>query len=392
MAEAFFTKLLFNCTYFTLCIRLNSKQLRFPDYSFLSTVCYHYLMSILTFEEHYVPRMWGGRNLKTRYGKPIPDEAIGEAWLISDHAQHTSVVNRGAHAGRTLHELATENPESFLGSRTSLTLHGRFPLLLKILDAQDRLSIQVHPDDAIAEALGEPDVGKTEMWHILDETPEGELYCGVSESITEAELQQAIRDDTIADHLNMYKAEPNASLFINARTIHAIGEGCMIAEIQQNSDLTYRISDWGRVDADGNPRELHIEKSLKASKHPNIHHGAAHVLSYTENKTTVHVLCACRYFASEEIILKDTYTDTNRGSTMQLFLAKSGTLTIEVGDDSVYLKPGESALVPAEEQSITLHGDASALMYYVPDMETNILAPLIEVGHSPDAIQSLIHD
>lgn len=349
-------------------------------------------MSILTFKEHYVPRMWGGRNLKTRYGKPLPDELIGEAWLISDHTQHTSVVNRGPHEGRTLHELATESPKTFLGDRATLTQHGRFPLLLKILDAQDRLSIQVHPDDTIAEALGEPDVGKTEMWHILDATESGELYCGVSESITEAELQQAIRDDRLADHLNVYKAESNASLFINARTIHAIGEGCMIAEIQQNSDLTYRISDWGRVDADGNPRELHIEKSLKASKHPNIHHGAAQVLTYTVRETSVHVLCACPYFASEEIIIKDAYTDTNRGSTMQLFLAKSGTVTLEVGDDSVNLKPGESALVPAEEQSIILHGDGSVLMYYVPDLETNIFAPLIKAGHSPDTIQSLIHD
>lgn len=348
-------------------------------------------MSILTFKEHYVPRMWGGRNLATRYNKPIPDEPIGEAWLISDHTSHTSVVNRGPLAGRTLHDLTTEDPAKFLGDRTGLTIHGRFPLLLKILDAQDRLSIQVHPDDAIAKELNEPDVGKTEMWHILDSTPDGALYCGVPETLTESDLRTAIRDDRLADQLNVYKAEPNASLFINARTIHAIGEGCMIAEIQQNSDLTYRISDWGRLDVDGNPRELHIEKSLKASKHPNIHYGASKVLRYSVDGGEVNVLCACDYFASEEIAVSGSAIDVNRGSTLQIVLVKSGTIKFESDGDSVELNAGESGLIPASADFISLSGEGSSLMYYVPDLDSNILAPLTAAGHPDAAIQSLIH-
>lgn len=343
-------------------------------------------MSILTFQEHYVRRMWGGDNLAHVFGKTIPNEPIGEAWLIADHPQHTSIINRGPDTGRTLHDLLQRDPESILGTRAALTIHERFPLLLKLLDAQDKLSIQVHPDDEIATQLGEPDVGKTEMWHVLQADPGATLYCGMPESMTASTVESCIADGTISQQLTTITALPDMSIFVPAGTVHAIGEGCLLAEIQQNSDLTYRMDDWGRVENDGTPRELHLEKAKVATKYPNTHPGPMPNIDYQTENASIRILAACNYFATEEIQLNGVCTSLDRGETFQILLAKSGNLTIETADDTLTLSRGQTALIPADTKDFTLTGTASTLMYYVPDIRKNIIRPLLNAGYTRDEI------
>jgi mannose-6-phosphate isomerase len=260
----------------------------------------------------------GGDSLGRVFRKALPDEPIGEAWLISDHAQHTSVVNRGADAGVTLHELLERDAGGVLGARAALTVHGRFPLLLKLLDARDKLSIQVHPNDAIAAELGEDDVGKTEMWHVLRADAGAMLYCGMQEEMTREFVEECLTRGGIANRLTRIGAEAGMSVFVPAGIVHAIGEGCLLAEIQQNSDLTYRMDDWGRVDVDGAPRELHLEKAKAAVRYPNGHPGAMPDFEYEVDGARVRVLATCSYFAAEEILLDGRCEELNRGETFQI--------------------------------------------------------------------------
>lgn len=348
-------------------------------------------MSLLTFHEHYVPRVWGGQNLAERYNKPLPDEPIGEAWLISDHHSHSSVVNRGPLKGRTLSDLLAEDPDAILGTRATLTRHKRFPLLFKILDCQEKLSIQVHPNDALAFEYEEQDIGKTEMWHVLDAAADANLFCGLPETLSEDEIHAAIRDETIRDILNTYRARPNASFYVDAGTIHAIGPGSLIAEIQRNSDLTYRISDWGRVDAQGKRRELHTQKALRAIRNPNTHHGEEPVLQYPADDAIITVLSACDHFAAEVVSVNGSYTAAKRGSTPHIVLVKSGDLTLACDGETCSPNPGEAALVTADTADFALSGTGSALMYYVPDTDVNVVEPLLEAGHPSKDIHRLIH-
>lgn len=347
-------------------------------------------MSIYTFHEYYVPRMWGGRALHTTYGKTLPAGPVGEAWLISDHPQHSSVVSSGSDAGQSLHDLVTRDPARVLGARAALSGHGRFPLLLKIADAQAKLSIQVHPDNALALELGEDDDGKPEMWHILHADPNAKVYCGLTSDMARNDLESCIDRGDIADNLAAIEVSEGTSLFVPAGTIHAIGEGCLFAEIQQTSDLTYRIDDWNRVDADGNPRELHPEKSKRAIAYPTTHPGPMPSFEYSDGDTTIRVLTACPWFAAEEVILKGAYDSADRGETFQTVLAKSGSVSIESDSELVTLAPGEACLVTGQKNSLSLSGEGSALMYYVPDIESNITRPLANAGYDINDLQPLL--
>ena len=182
-------------------------------------------LGLLRFQEGFFERVWGGSKLRSLYGKDTADTPIGESWVISDHSSHESVVSEGRYAGQTLRQLLEADETAILGSRPSLTIHGRFPLLLKILDAADVLSVQVHPDDDAANRLGEPDVGKTEMWHVLQADPGSELICGLEASVTASSLAGAIEDGSIETQMTRFPAAEGTSLFVPAGTVHAICGG-----------------------------------------------------------------------------------------------------------------------------------------------------------------------
>lgn len=349
-------------------------------------------LGLLRFEPIFMERIWGGQRLREDVGLKAPvDIPIGEAWMVSDHGSAESLVCAGAHAGRSLHALLENHAGALLGRLAEPTPHGRFPLLLKILDAKDVLSVQVHPDDATAERLGEPDVGKTEMWHVLAADEGSELICGLDESVTPDAFDAAVREDRPQDLMISFGVLPGTSVFVPAGTVHAIGAGNLLAEIQQNSDLTYRLYDWGRVQADGTPRELHLDKGAEAVHFGSAHAGPAKPLALVERsgeERCVHA--ACRYFAAETGELSGgSTTRATRGDSFHLLLGKAGELGIYACGQEAMLRGGGAVLVPGEAEQLSVEGEGGFLDYYVPNLVADVLGPLVEAGHQKDAIVRL---
>ena len=348
-------------------------------------------LPLLQFDEGYFERIWGGQKLREQFTKPIPaDRPIGEAWLISDHGVHESVVAHGSLKGVSLRQLLRDDPVRVLGTRAALTVHGRFPLLLKILDAADYLSVQVHPDDVCAAALGEGDVGKTEMWHVLQADPGSELICGLAKTADPEQFRDAAADGSIEAYLRRFAVAAGASVYVPAGTVHAIGKGIVLAEIQQNSDLTYRLYDWGRLQSDGRPRELHLDKSVAATHFQSRHGGIAPVLSYQTGNTMRTVLAACQYFAAERVDVDETCELTTNNTSFHIVLAADADLEVACGADRVVLEKGRAVLVPGSQLGYRVCGSGRFLLYYVPDIPSDIVTPLRAAGHGEDAIAQLL--
>jgi mannose-6-phosphate isomerase len=215
----------------------------------------------IVFEPLLMERVWGGRRLETLLRKRLPHGTrVGESWEIVDRADAQSVVHDGPLQGRTLHELWKNERESVFG--TGLPESERFPLLFKLLDAQDRLSVQVHPPPEVAAHLGgEP---KTEMWYFIDALLDSDLYAGLKRGVSRDDFVKALAEGRVAELIHHLPVRAGDAFFIPSGRIHAIGAGNVIFEVQQNSDTTYRVFDWNRVGLDGKPRDLHVEESLKA--------------------------------------------------------------------------------------------------------------------------------
>ena len=213
----------------------------------------------LTFEPIFMERMWGGRRLQSEFQKKLPPQKrIGESWEIVDRAEAQSVVAGGPLTGKTLHELWSEHRLSIFGDVPNAP---RFPLLIKLLDAQEKLSLQVHPPEKIAKKLGsEP---KSEFWYVAGAEPNAELFLGFREALAKDEFERAVRAGKAADCVHRIHVKRGDSAFLPAGHFHGIGAGCLLVEIQQNSDTTYRLFDWNRVDEKGKPRQLHVEQALQ---------------------------------------------------------------------------------------------------------------------------------
>jgi len=213
----------------------------------------------LVFEPLFMERVWGGRRLETMLGKHLPPSVrIGEAWELVDREEAQSVVHEGPLRGFTLHELWVERRAEIFG--TALPDTERFPLLLKILDAQERLSVQVHPPAEVASRLhGEP---KTEMWYLLDASLDSDLYAGLKRGVDRVSFEHALHEGQVAAQIHSFPIKAGDAMFIPSGRVHAIGAGNLIVEVQQNSDTTYRVFDWNRLGLDGKPRELHIAESM----------------------------------------------------------------------------------------------------------------------------------
>ena len=246
-------------------------------------------MKPITFKPLYMERIWGGREFASRLGRSLPGEQpIGEAWEIVDRAEAQSVVTDGPLAGKTLHELWVNHRAEVFGKR-HFSSGPRFPLLCKLLDARDRLSVQVHPPAAVATQLkGEP---KTEMWYFLACDPGSRIYAGLHTGTTRAAFEEKLSRGTVEECLHVLPTQEGDSIFIPSGRLHAIGEGNVIVEIQQNSDTTYRVFDWNRAGLDGKPRDLHIEESLISTDFKDFAPPLAHVESG--------VVAECEHFRVE---------------------------------------------------------------------------------------------
>lgn len=215
----------------------------------------------LVFEPLFMERVWGGRRLETLYGKRLPQRVrIGESWEIVDREDAQSVVHEGPLRGTTLHELWTQRRADIFGE--GMPENARFPLLFKLLDAQDRLSVQVHPPAEVALRFGgEP---KNEMWYFMNTLLDSVLYAGLKRDVNRAKFEQALHAGNVADLIHQLPTRAGDAFFIPSGRIHAIGAGNIIFEVQQNSDTTYRVFDWKRLGLDGRPRPLHVAESLEA--------------------------------------------------------------------------------------------------------------------------------
>ena len=311
-------------------------------------------MEPLVFQPLYQERVWGGRELERVFGRDLPqaDRPYGESWEIVDRAEAQSVVVGGAFDGATLHELWTTRREELFGS--GLEQFPRFPLLIKVLDARDDLSIQVHPPESLAAELGgEP---KTEMWFIADCTPGARLYVGLKKGVTRAQFEQAIQDGTVADCVHAVTPHPGDSIFIRSGRLHAIGAGMLIVEIQQNSDTTYRVFDWNRLGLDGQPRQLHVAESLASIDYDDFEPGL--------DVPNAGVLAECEYFKVSRVELAAGETLGNsEAERCSIVAVVSGQLTSAAG---LRLGAGAFALLPRGTAGLTAQESASVLQILLP--------------------------
>lgn len=295
----------------------------------------------LTFSPVYRRYLWGGRRFATELGRDLPPgDDFAESWELVDHGTDQSVVAAGPLAGVTLGELVRERAADLLGRHSR---HRAFPLLFKFLDAQRDLSVQVHPDDARAARLTPPDLGKTEAWYVVDAAAGSRIYAGLRAGVGKPELEAAIRTGRCADVLHSFEPRIGDCVFIPAGTVHAIGGGLLVAEIQQASDVTYRLFDWNRTGPDGRPRALHIEAGLDAVTRFG---PTAPVAPATTGNPAVRRLVTCDYFSFDEVVPEAEW-HVGGDDTCHLLAVLCG----EVALDPVWglppLRRGSCLLLPA---------------------------------------------
>ncbi|PXA03936.1 mannose-6-phosphate isomerase [Coraliomargarita sinensis] len=288
-------------------------------------------MKIVVFKPIYQERVWGGRNLEHKLGRELPDDkVVGESWEIVDRPEAQSTTGEG----QTLRNLIENNPESIMGKGWSPDRP--FPILVKWLDCQEKLSLQVHPPKAIAADLGgEP---KTENWYIADAEPRATLMAGLKRGVTKAAFEQALKKNALEPLLHSISVTTGESIFIPSGRLHAIGGGNLILEIQQNSDTTYRVYDWGRVGLDGKPRQLHVEESLQSTDFEDFEPETLKPTGQSQ------VLAECDVFKLRKEVLTTGETLSFPGVSPTILSILGGSLT---GSDGSILQRGDNALLPA---------------------------------------------
>ncbi|MDF4222381.1 MULTISPECIES: type I phosphomannose isomerase catalytic subunit [Maribacter] len=316
-------------------------------------------MHPLKFRPILKERLWGGTKLKEVFGKPIESDITGESWELSTVKGDISVVANGSLEGKSLQELIDSNAEELLGKSVVERFGKEFPILIKFIDAKQDLSIQLHPNDALAKERHNS-FGKTEMWYIMDADPNAELIVGFNKDVTKEEYAESVANDTLLDLLNYEQVKEGDTFFINTGKIHAIGAGVMLAEIQQTSDVTYRVFDFNRKDKEGNLRELHTELALDAVDYEK---KDDFKVEYGHNKNEVNTMVDCPYFKTNFIELTDNLDlDTAQRDSFTIFMCVGGETKISTAEGEVSIKSGETALLPASTQKISLQSTGAKLL------------------------------
>jgi len=310
-------------------------------------------MAILKLKPGYKEYLWGGRKLMLDYGKDYQGDKLAETWELSCHPDGPSILENGEYAGETLSEYILMEGKKVIGTKGRR--YDQFPLLIKFIDAKDDLSIQVHPDDAFAlETEGQ--YGKTEMWYIADCEEGASLYYGFSKEVSKEEFAERIEKKTLLEVLNKVEVKKGDVLFIEPGTIHAIGKGNVIAEIQQNSNVTYRVYDYGRKDADGKERDLHIEKAMQVTKRVPI----------MRRRTFEPHIVSCDYFTVDKIVLdgqlmKKIFGEIDKSSFASLLILE-GSGTVRSHEEELAVKKGDSIFITANTGEYELEGSFEALL------------------------------
>lgn len=320
----------------------------------------------LTFEPMLKEIIWGGQDIRPFKGLTPDDRTIGESWEISHVPDNYSVVDAGPLKGKNLDELMSLYGDQLVGRSVRERFGDRFPLLIKFIDAQANLSIQVHPDDTLG-MQRHNSFGKTEMWYVVKASPEAMLYSGFAKQSSPEDYVRRIQEGTIMDALQPYQVKAGDVFFLPAGRVHAIGAGCFVAEIQQTSNVTYRIYDYDRTDAQGNRRELHTDLAKDAIDYT-LHED--YRTSYTPAQDEVVPLVQCRYFETNLLELtKPLERDFAHLDSFVIYICMQGQFTLT--DDRGYslsLKQGQSVLVPASARQITLRpeGECKLMETFVP--------------------------
>ncbi|HIY26317.1 MAG TPA: class I mannose-6-phosphate isomerase [Candidatus Acutalibacter pullistercoris] len=310
--------------------------------------------------------LWGGTKLRDVYHKPCDFDKVAESWELSTHPAGESRLTGGEYDGLTLNQYIEKLGKQVLGKNTAR--FENFPVLIKFIDAKDPLSIQVHPSDEYALRV-EHEYGKTEMWYVMDCEPGAFLYFGVNREVTREEFAQRIENNTVLEVLNKEEVHPGDVFFIESGTIHAIGAGILICEIQQNSNCTYRVYDYDRRGADGKPRELHVEKALEVSR-------------FTPSDTASHLkpveevpggtrqgLGHCQYFHTEKLEVTGEMELNVGEDSFASLIVLTGSGTAAGPENQVEFVPGDSLFVPAGTGKVTLSGPCTVVKTTVPAAE-----------------------
>jgi mannose-6-phosphate isomerase len=314
----------------------------------------------LQFEPILKERIWGGTKLKTFLNKPITSNVTGESWEISTVENDVSIVVSGSFKGKSLIELINEFPEAVLGTKVYAQFGKQFPLLFKYLDAREDLSIQLHPNDELAKKRHNS-FGKTEMWYVMQADTDARLIVGFKEKSSPEEYIKNLNNKTLITILDTKKVKQGDVFMLDTGTIHAIGAGIVIAEIQQTSDITYRVYDFDRVDANGKTRELHIDLALEALNYEKIQ--AQRFYSKTENITNE--IVNCKYFTTTFIPLDGNIEIHKNQTSFTVYMCVEGDFKLTFDNESYIYKKGDTVLIPAAITDFQLSGKASILEIYI---------------------------
>ena len=294
-------------------------------------------------------RLWGGTKLKQVLGKPISSDITGESWELSGVSGDVSVVANGELSGTSLQDLIHDYPGDVLGKSVIARFGTEFPILIKFIDAKQDLSVQVHPNDELAKKRHNS-MGKTEMWYVMDADPDAELIVGFNRQVSREEYVESIGDDSLLSLLNYEKVKEGDTFFINTGKIHAIGAGVLLAEIQQTSDITYRVFDFNRKDKDGNFRELHTELALDAIDYDKKNDFK---ITYSQDRDSINPMVSCPYFKTNFLDLAHPMKlDASQRDSFSIYVCVAGSATVSNDFGEVDLQKGETVLVPARSKSI----------------------------------------
>lgn len=297
----------------------------------------------LCFEPVYQPYIWGGDRIVRRFKRDEPDGVYAESWEIADRPEGMSHVTNGPLKGQSLRELVRRMGSKLVGEGRRDKV---FPLLIKLIDARETLSVQVHPNDESArEHGGEP---KTEMWYVIDAEPDACVYAGLKPGTDRTSFKQAIRDGSLEDLLTIVPVQAGDAIYMPGGRVHAIGAGCLLLEVQQNSNTTYRLYDWGRVGSDGRPRELHVDQALKVIRWRDVAPPkvAPRRIGRIDRNELWEVVSS-PYFRMERLDLQEAWHGGGDGQTFHVLFVRDGRARLSWEGGRIDLRPGTSCLVPA---------------------------------------------
>jgi mannose-6-phosphate isomerase len=315
----------------------------------------------MAFQPVYKDYPWGGTRIPETFHRDVPPGIYAESWEIADHKDGMSRIANGTLTGKTLREVLESDPRSIMGSNVEGT---KFPLLIKLIDAKQKLSVQVHPNDETAAKFGGE--AKTEMWYLLGDN-DAQVYCGLNDGVTKTSFLQAVADGTSGDAMRPVPVQKNSSVFVRGGSVHAIDAGCLILEIQQNSNTTYRIYDWGRMGNDGKPRELHVEQAINVINWNNTENPLVQpeLLVDTDLFKCWKVL-QCEYFRLEKLVFSAPLEVPMDGTTFHALFVAEGAAEINWADGTLAAPAGSSILIPAALTAYTLTGKATVLRTTIP--------------------------